>query len=291
MDCQLRNSIEISQSICEKLQPTILPLLKLFDIKTLGYRKFYLDGTSFGFSNNDVLTKFWQEKFDKKIIPNYANEVSSVVNREKMHFFRMGIPDPQNLFLSCMYDLNIWNTLSFYRKSPDGVEGFYFASTKENQKIIESYLNNMNLFDRFSLYFKNKISDIMSEADMKNASSLTVSPKSFILNNTGEDAKKFSLQDQRIKDFIELTPLHKFYLNIKGQEVSLSGQEFKCLALLSRGKSAKEVGSILNISSRTVEGYLENIKNKTKVCSRSRLIDLFILDFYKTKEWFTYLEN
>lgn len=137
MDGKFRNKRELTNSICDKIHPFIIPLSKLFGINTFGYRIFFPDGSSFGISNNSFWTNFCQEKFDKKIIPSYEKEVSAVLHEERTNFFRVGEPDHKNLFLSALYDLDIWNTLSLYRKSGENIEAFYFASNRENQGIIE----------------------------------------------------------------------------------------------------------------------------------------------------------
>lgn len=55
--------------------------------------------------------------------------------------------------------------------------------------------------------------------------------------------------------------------------LSFSKRERDCLYLLVRGKTAKEIARILNLSSRTVEVYLDKIKIKTGMTSRSELIE------------------
>lgn len=52
----------------------------------------------------------------------------------------------------------------------------------------------------------------------------------------------------------------------------LSNREIDCLCLTVRGKSAKQVGYELNISARTVEEHLNNIKRKMSVFSKAELI-------------------
>lgn len=100
-----------------------------------------------------------------------------------------------------------------------------------------------------------------------------------------------SREEAAIKNFLSNTPIHKFFLNVEGQDIALSLQEFKSLALLSRGKTAKEIGRALDISQRTVEGYIENVKHKVKISSRSHLIDLFLLNFHQDKYFLKYLEK
>lgn len=278
------DKIALSRSVCEKIHPLIKPISDLFGIHTFGYRKFFLDGNSFGISNNFLWTRFCLENFDKKIIANYENEIKAFINEEKVHFFRIGKPDNKDVFLSALYELDIWNTCSLYKKTGDGIEGFYFASTRENTSIFEKYTNNMVLFEKFSYYFKNKLHDIMSLQDMKGTTSPTISPKIFE-NPLGA----LSSESQSIKDFLSITSLHKFFLNINGLDVSLSSQEFRSLALLSQGKTAKEIGQALKISQRTAEGYIENAKRKANISSRSHLIDVFLLNFHQDRNFLKYL--
>ncbi len=275
MQCEFRDKRELTKSLCDKIQSVVLPLAEFAEIKTFGYRVFFQDGNSFDISNNFPWTDFCKENFGDVLIPQYEKELLSVLREEQVHFFRSGDPDPQNAFLSALYEKDVWNTLSFYRKSGNVIEGFYFASTRKNPSITEQYLGNLKFFERFSLYFKEKLPDIISLEEMKNeARGITVSPLIF-----QQQSSLVSKEGKALKDFVSHTPIHKFFLTVEGEEISLSSQEFKCLALLSRGQTAKQIAKTLHISPRTVESYLGTVKNKLKVGSRAQLIRLFRLNF------------
>ena len=179
VDKIIRNRIELSEILCGKIKPICEPLSRVFGIPTFGYRKFFPDGTCFNVSSNFELTKFVQEKFTNAMIPNFEEEVSSTLRCVKHFVLRIGAPDPQNLFLSAIYDWNVWNTLSLYRKNENSVEGFYFTSTRDNYKIVDTYINNIELFEKFTFYFKEKFTNIFSEEKVKKASFPTVSPLVF----------------------------------------------------------------------------------------------------------------
>lgn len=285
MTQNIRERLEFSASICEKTKPLCDPIVRTFGIQIFGYRKFFLDGTSFNTSSNFELTKAIQEKFNDKIISNYEEEVECALKSEKHFALRVGKPNSQDVLLSMLYDMNVWNTLSLYRKNGDSLEGFYFTSTRENYRIVEEYINNIELFERFTLYFKDKFADILSVEDVKKASVSTVSPAIF------EEKNEAASQREPYKNFLSDTPIHKLFLNINGKEVKLSMQEFKCLAWLGRGKSVKEIGRIMELSPRTVESYIENAKQKTKAHSRSHLIDLFFLNFHNDKDLLKCIEH
>ena len=62
---------------------------------------------------------------------------------------------------------------------------------------------------------------------------------------------------------------YSFTSNLK-----ISSRQADCLFWLMRGKNAKEIGKILNISHRTVEKHIENMKEALNVRNKSQLIDI-----------------
>ena len=57
---------------------------------------------------------------------------------------------------------------------------------------------------------------------------------------------------------------------------SLSPQEARVLALISQGKTNKEVGADLNLSEKTVKNYLANVFDKLHVSRRSHAVALYV---------------
>lgn len=52
----------------------------------------------------------------------------------------------------------------------------------------------------------------------------------------------------------------------------LAKREIECLYFMIRGMTAKQIGKLLNLSFRTIETYIENMKLKLNCCNRSELI-------------------
>lgn len=63
-------------------------------------------------------------------------------------------------------------------------------------------------------------------------------------------------------------------------DLYFSQRELQCLRWTARGKTAKQIARILNLSHRTIEVYLENIKTKLNVKTKNELIDKVFDDFY-----------
>jgi DNA-binding CsgD family transcriptional regulator len=61
---------------------------------------------------------------------------------------------------------------------------------------------------------------------------------------------------------------------------SLGKNESLCLFYIMRGKSNREIGKLLNLSHRTIEGKVSNIKEKLECQSRAELIEKSITNGY-----------
>jgi len=88
------------------------------------------------------------------------------------------------------------------------------------------------------------------------------------------------------KDLIALTDEQKITLAPHEQDVnkdvtllssksySITEREFDCLKGLSLSQTCKEIGKTLQISPRTVETYLQRIKDSVDVRSKQELLSL-----------------
>lgn len=69
--------------------------------------------------------------------------------------------------------------------------------------------------------------------------------------------------------------------NLKINNISLSTRELECLQLTVKGYTAKRIARELNISHRTVEEYLYNIRIKAGAGSKAELIEMTLDNFMK----------
>ncbi len=71
----------------------------------------------------------------------------------------------------------------------------------------------------------------------------------------------------------KITAASALEVSDKYSDISFTKREIECLFFILRNKSAKEIGKFLQISSRTVEDYIEKIKIKTGAQSKNQIID------------------
>jgi len=58
--------------------------------------------------------------------------------------------------------------------------------------------------------------------------------------------------------------------------MTLSCQQNKCLNYLSQGMTAQEIGDAMHLSKRTVEHYINIIRDKTGLTKQSHLVQWFL---------------
>lgn len=64
-----------------------------------------------------------------------------------------------------------------------------------------------------------------------------------------------------------------YILNQGFPDIKLSNRETEILFFLLRGNTAKQIAEILNLSSRTIESYFEQIKDRLKCNTKSEVIE------------------
>ena len=84
----------------------------------------------------------------------------------------------------------------------------------------------------------------------------------FVLSEEDEEF----LNKNTMDDCIRSMEIKKIFIsNIdKKEPVYLTKREWECLSFLCKGKSVKQISRNLNLSTRTVESYLQNCKVKAR---------------------------
>ncbi|HJD61952.1 MAG TPA: helix-turn-helix transcriptional regulator [Rickettsia endosymbiont of Columbicola hoogstraali] len=125
------------------------------------------------------------------------------------------------------------------------------------------YLNNTKLLEYGIDYFDVKAKDLIDTTDKTKLAYF-------------KQKLNFNILDQRE---LILQQSKQFSLNAAvktGKYSKLSYRETECIYYLFLGNSMKEIGSILNLSPRTVEHHLNSIKQKTGLLYKSQLVREFI---------------
>lgn len=173
------------------------------------------------------------------------------------HTFIQATPDPTYLELS-QQRFQVSNLFLTLQRSSNCIEGFLFGTKTTDSKNNINYLNQLDLLNKFSSYFKRETKPLIEQ-----------------MKKDGYDLKKAKGQAFLEKDAsISLTSSDPKTLQFLKVISPLSSREQECLELYKQGHSAQTTAAVLGLSQRTVEHYFENIKNKFGCVSKRELFEL-----------------
>lgn len=145
--------------------------------------------------------------------------------------------------------------------------GFTIPSNAREQETL--LVNQAPVLKNFCSYFDTKMEPVLQKLAAQPVD-LTEHLDPFVKKSSFHVPKTF-LEDSKILKFLGL---------VTGQTLStpnLSTREGQLVAHLLRGKSASEIGETLGLSTRTIEHYTDNVKNKLGCYSKSELIETLLL--------------
>lgn len=266
------------QQICE-------PLLSRTPVIAVQYQRIYTDGSRTILSTNneivmhryvkpDAYTKqFYTPQFRQdgryNLMPAWANSVSDQTASKRLNTM---FQEEKELF-------NVSNEFVIIDRKAEYEETIEFSMLNDRAKEENFYFNNLNILERFRLYFLDKAHGLIESVDKDRTVKPWRNPSSNIayinqLNNHPIILEE--LMDPKINpaNLSEIMP-RKFYFMVNGQESFLTKRELECVLQLIQGKKSSEIAKKLFISPRTVEDYVESLKAKAGVQSRHQLIEFF----------------
>ncbi len=174
-----------------------------------------------------------------------------------------------NDMFKLMYEHDIWNGITLYARYDVYFEVYGFSSSRNNDKILEFYSNNLKILKEFISYFKEQFHEELLVAEKQVFMTLPTLEIRKYEFYTSSNIIQGNLDDSNI-----LFPVKKYYSR-KNNKVYLTKREFEILSKFSNGLSMKEIAIEINVKPRTVEQNLNNIKLKSNTHFKSELIKFF----------------
>lgn len=239
-------------SVQEKFTEICQPLFKL-GIKYFVYMKIFEDGRFLHLTNHLAYCKDYLLRID-----NFGNILSKFYSsiHEKSYFLLPYDQKGKDDVIDTVIHHTIWNAFNIYKKSSSGyLTAHCFANDFQDPLFSGFYLKNICVLEHFCNYFDEKAKDLI---DCKDQTKLSFKQKVDFLTVPETD-----ILAQKIDDFLRETFIKKYTLKVDKKDVLLSCRETECLNFLALGKTAKEIAKYLDLSPRTVEFYLQNIRKKS----------------------------
>lgn len=247
-----------------KIEKACQPLIDHFDLSYFYYFKVSNEG-DYGFFGNQL---DWDEYYlSQKLLLQAPNCFKPCNFKKGTH---LNLPSQEEFFASindvAQSQFNINYTLEFGYKSNTGIEFFGFASRSPEKAMKLLYLNELDVLKLFTRKLREENPKIFNDIEEN------------LINIASEIGPTFYQPDVLTSAKLDRV---SFLKDIGIQDLSLlSKREMDVAARLVKGHSASEIGFQLNLSKRTVESYLENMKNKLDCHSKAELIQkCFVFPF------------
>lgn len=218
--------------------------LKKYNITYFTLDKKYTDGFTIRLSTEGKWIKLYLDLQYDKI---GAFELNPAVYQSGYALWSELKQDP--VYLTVAKEFKISHGITLIRKKHDACEFYNFGANVDNNSIVEFYLSNIDILEKFSLLFRERMNAVIAEIRKK-----------FLLFKGNKGLKKSIVDSEKNHSLLE--DIKKYYFYMSGKVHYLTRREFDFLKTLKLGKTAEEIGLILNISNRTCENHIQCLKKK-----------------------------
>jgi DNA-binding CsgD family transcriptional regulator len=255
--------------LSKQVKQLFKPLFRYTPLNHFDYQRQYYDGTTlllFGKS-----PKFVTQYFENELYPTLS-EVLHVRSRYILLASEVELPeelDPLSKYrknIQLAQEAEIQHRLCIVQHYPHYCEIFCFGSHQPLAKMLDFYMNNKELLEKFIIYFKESARSLIKLGEANK-----VKMNNFI-DISGETV--LSRPQANYNELLKALELKKYHILRPTGLVKLTRRELECLALTTQRFSAKEVAKSLKLSPRTVEEYLNNLKIKLGCQGKYDLIEL-----------------
>jgi DNA-binding CsgD family transcriptional regulator len=256
-----KKALQYALNSIPEMQELSMPLQKHLGICSFSYMRIYDDCRYLSLLNGyEEFTKTFFETI-KTSDPHFIETMRSIVHGEPQ--FTLWPTSRENMppIFSLLDAHNIWHGFQISYRRDRYCELFSFTFDKSSDDKTTFFLKNIPLLLKFTDFFRNQAGDLIDDRDK---SKIAMFSEKF-------DIKAVNHEDN-LQNF--LNDLEKPYLlqDLSGNQISLTKRESECLKILTTNKTAKEIANILNLSHRTVELHISNIKNKLGINYKSQLL-------------------
>jgi len=248
------NSNHFFLTSIQDIKELIAPLKKYFGITTFVYKKNFNDGAEIRLSNNaEYSYSFYKNKFHTESL---FEAKPSLYTKARVLWDDVYSNTSRAAEHSRNHD--VYHGITFVEPFVDGCEIFAFGVPVGRVDLMHRYLSHIDLLEKFILYFRESAQPLFRKAEKSKIQipgKFEAAPSDLLSNEN-------SFFDR--SSFLREVCVHSYKI--------FSAREIQCAELLLQGFTARMISHQLNLSPRTIESYVQNIKQKTNSVSKPDLI-------------------
>lgn len=210
-------------------------------------------------------------------MPNKLYELAYCgdVERYKDGFYLWSFFEDDLVYKKTFENLGMKNGITIVKKEKDFCEFYFFASSEKSPLINYFFLNNKELFESFTYYFKEKGKYMLQLAEKHKIIMPASSDDKTVLHAQkylDTIANKTANMKQELFADFKIDTLIKKCFGTRLERTQLTHREYQCVSYLIHGHNAKQIARKLDVSTRTIEKHFEHLKEKTKTHSVLELV-------------------
>lgn len=233
------------------------PFLKHHHLSYFQYLKVHADGHMSLLSNRadwlEFIAHFWGQRPQ---MPAVYSHYSQKEHLNKQSYWFLWEPNLPATPVKLAQEFNMYHGLTLVERFKDSYTMCAFALSDPLTVSMDYYLNQLGVFKHFIDHFQLSQAALIQKVE-QNKILLSA-------NRTDHNLNKLLMGSSS----------NKFKLCFNHIYASLSAREIQCLNGLPLGMTYKEIAHHLKISPRTVESYLQRIKDRFRLKNRKELIQL-----------------
>lgn len=257
--------IEISLKNSNKINKICNPLHLYFRIDYFCYCVTNADGKFISIGSHPQMHEYYFYQKLYKCSPFFRNH--DYIDSGVYLYRECGDIKFQNSIDMISTNLDLEPIGGIVKKRKNHLVRFGYATSRKNKKLLQNnFINNIPILEKFNDFFLTEAAEIIQKSDgnyldlpKEIGKDFYFPPKEYVRNLNSEKKCKF---------LDSLNLINYKYL------LQLSKREIDCLKLVKDGYTAKNIASELRISKRTVESYLQSIKNKLSKETKSELFEI-----------------
>lgn len=263
--CEInKQALQYAIDASPRMKELAEPLQKYMGIASFSYMRIYNDCSYLSLLNGyEEFSKVYFENVEKSD-PHFIQTMQSALPNEPQ--FSIWPTDRSNLtpIFSLLDAYDIWHGFQITYRRENYCELFSFTFNKQADDKTDFFLKNIPLLLKFADYFRSHAGDLIDDSDK---AKIAIFPEKFSID---------PLDNLAIDKFLSELDRPFILKGSDGNIVQLTKRESECLKIFSSNKTAKEIANIINISPRTVELHLSNIKQKLGINYKNELLKCII---------------
>lgn len=158
---------------------------------------------------------------------------------------------------------NIDHGLTLIQVHDNYSDFFHFGTTCNNYIAAEILIEKLPFLYRFIAYFKQQARHLIAQAETERFKLPVLEEKQIHLANLQAERGE---GEQALNEWLQKTEVTRLYLGDKFDNAYLTRREMDIFWLLKDGEKPTDIAKRLNLSHRTLETHIKNLKDKLK-CS------------------------